>query len=204
MPVSSGHSIFLFKHYLSGNIIVMHYTDGLLTERLTTRFVTQADVPAWESFFADPINCTFINIFTGANTPMERAQQMVDFTIKRYNENRLGLQALIAKDTGALIGMCGLMAQEVNGQNEIEVGYHLLRKHWGKGYAMEAAKAFRDYGFTGNFADSIVSIIHPLNFLSKKVAQRNGMTLSETGARWREQEVDVFRITREQWLQQNG
>ena len=177
----------------------MTYTDGLETARLTTRFLQPADATVWESFFADPINCTFINVIDPTASKEERASLMVNLTIKRYQENRLGLQAHIEKQTGKLVGMCGLLAQDVNGTNETEIGYHLLRKHWGKGYASEAAQKFRDYGFEHHFSDSLVSIIHPLNFLSKKVALRNGMTLTEPGASFREHEVDIFRITRKEW-----
>ncbi len=179
----------------------MTYTDGIETPRLISRFLIPTDATPWTSFFTDPINCTFINIIDPSAPAVERAHIMIDFTLKRYQENRLGLQALIEKESGELIGMCGLLTQDVNGIPEVEVGYHLLRKYWGKGYALEAAQAFRDYGFNNNFAPSIVSIIHPLNFLSKKVALRNGMTLTETGASWRDHEVDIFRITRKEWEQ---
>jgi RimJ/RimL family protein N-acetyltransferase len=177
----------------------MLYADGLETARLTTRFLESQDAAVWESYFGDPINCTFVNVFYSAEAKEERASQMVNLTIKRYQENRLGLQALIEKQTGELIGMCGLLAQDVNGTNETEIGYHLLRKHWGKGYASEAAQKFRDYGFEHHFSDSLVSIIHPLNFLSKNVALRNGMTLTEPSASFRGHEVDIFRITRAEW-----
>ncbi len=176
----------------------MKYTDGLETTRLITRFVVPEDAALWIEYFDDPVNCTFI-----PNTNMlpneERAKEWIGYVLKRYAENRLGMQALIHKDTGELIGMCGLMIQEVSGSSETEVGYHLLRRHWGKGYASEAAQKFRDYGFENNMADSIVSIIHPLNFLSKNVAMRNGMSLSEKGGNWRGMEVDVFRITLPEW-----
>ncbi len=124
------------------------------------------------------------------------AAYVIDVTIKRYADNRLGLQALIDKQTGAFIGQCGILIQEVNGINEIEVGYHLLRKHWGKGYASEAAQMFRDYGFENKVADSLISIIHPLNFPSKNVALRNGMRMVARGIGFIGKQYDLFRITR--------
>src|ERR1035437_5592747 len=121
------------------------YKDGLKTPRLITRFLTEADVAVWVEYCKDPVAATFTPI--PDKTPTEMAQLWIDFTLKRYRENRLGMQALISKETSGFIGMSGLLVQEVNGKSEIEVAYHLLRKYLGKGYATEAAQKFRDYGF---------------------------------------------------------
>jgi [ribosomal protein S5]-alanine N-acetyltransferase len=181
----------------------MHYPDHLETPRLVTRFVTAADAAIWFEYCNDPVATTYTAI--PEKTPAEMAQYVIDLTLKRYAEGRLGLQALISKETGEFIGQCGLLVQEVNGKQEIEVGYHLLRRHWGKGYGTEAAQIFRDYGFEHNFADSIISLIHPQNLPSKRVAVRNGMRLAGTtdfkstihpGL---SRKHDVFRITRAEW-----
>lgn len=134
------------------------------------------------------------------NTPEDMARYWIDFTLKRYRENRYGLQALIDKESGAFLGMCGLILQEVNGKNEIEIGYHLLQRYWGNGYATEAAELFRDHAFHNNMTDSIVSIIHPENIPSQKVALRNGMRLVDNHADFRGKENFLFRITKEEWL----
>ena len=120
----------------------------------------------------------------------------------RYASYGTGLQGLIAKDTGELVGLCGVLRQDINGTIEFEIGYHLIRKYWGKGYATEAARRFRDYAFENNIAESLVSIIHPLNFLSQNVAMRNGMKLSEKGIIWRDSEYDIYRITKAEWKAQ--
>jgi RimJ/RimL family protein N-acetyltransferase len=187
----------------------MDYPDHLETPRLITRFLTKEDVGIWEDYCSDPVATRYTAL--PGKTPAEMAQAWIAFAMKRYAENRLGLQALISKETGEFIGQCGLLVQEVNGKREIEIGYHLLRKHWGKGYALEAAQMFRDYGFEHNFADSLISIIHPENVASQKVAMRNGMRLTEVGTEsttgfhaslgQHNQSNRVYRITREEWLQ---
>lgn len=174
------------------------YTDGLETARLHTRFIVPEDAGTWMEFVKDPINTTFFP--NEDKLPDEEwVNRWIGFSIQRYATNRYGLQALINKETGEFIGLCGLLLQELNGVNEVEVGYHILRKHWYKGYASEAAQLFRDYGFKSNAADNIISIIHPLNVQSKNVARKNGMTLSEQGTFFRGKEVDVFRINRSEW-----
>jgi RimJ/RimL family protein N-acetyltransferase len=87
----------------------------------------------------------------------------------------------------------------MDGRFEIEVGYHLLREHWGKGYATEAARVFRNYGFETTETPSIISIIHPDNLPSQRVAIRNGMTLWAKGQPWHNEVYDIYRITREEW-----
>lgn len=175
----------------------MRYTDGLQSPRLTTRFITQDDVKVWAEFCSDPA-CTRFTTPLG-NTPEEKAQFFIDRSMNRYEEGTYGLQALISKETGEFIGQCGLMLQNVDGVDEVEVGYHLLPRHWGKGYATEAAQMFRDYGFENNVAPSIISIIDPQNFPSKKVAERNGMTLVVLSALFRDGKYNIFRITRKEW-----
>ena len=150
------------------------YTDNLDTERLTTRFLTQGDRHLWAKFLGDK-EC--IEFFPKADfkTPSDRAEFWIDKQINRYKENRYGLQALINKSTGEFIGQCGLLLQDVDGVKELEVGYHIFKNHWGKGYASEAAKFFKDYGFKNKQAESIISIIHPDNVRSQNVAIKNGM-----------------------------
>ena len=176
----------------------MTYNDGLEAPRLVTRFLTQDDVVAWKEYCKDSVATKFTS-FSHKKTASEMAQYWIDLSLKRYSESRLGLQALLDKETGAFIGQCGLLLQEVNGILEIEVGYHLIRKYWGNGYATEAAQMFRNYGFENNVAESLVSIIHPFNEQSKKVALRNGMKLVETNAVFREREYHLFRITKKEW-----
>ncbi|OJW77326.1 MAG: hypothetical protein BGO69_18255 [Bacteroidetes bacterium 46-16] len=176
----------------------MNYVDSLKSANLVTRYVKETDAAMWLEYCNDPIATEFTNI--KGKSPEELAEVFIDFTLKRYEEHRGGLQALIEKETGAFVGMCGLFPQEVNGEEMIEVGYHLLRRYWGKGYATEAAQLFRDWGFENGVADTIVSIIHPDNHKSKKVAMRNGMRLIQEAAEFRGERCDLFGISREEWM----
>ena len=175
----------------------MLYHDQLETPRLTTRFVTEADIETWLEYTSDPIATTYTA--PPGKSPGEFAEMAMQLTLQRYAEGRLGLQALISKETGELIGKCGLLIQEVQGVNEVEVGYHLLRRHWGKGYATEAAQMFRDYAFRNKLAESVISIIHPQNQPSKNVALRNGMRLVADAVEFKGNYYNIFRITRDEW-----
>ena len=76
-----------------------------------------------------------------------------------------------------LIGDCGITRQEVDGEHFYEIGYHLRRDYWGQGFATEAACACRDWGFAHLKAERLISLIRPENLPSRRVAERNGMTI---------------------------
>jgi ribosomal-protein-alanine N-acetyltransferase len=84
---------------------------------------------------------------------------------------------MILNSPGELIGDCGLVRQSVDGVDEIEIGYHVRRDLWGQGYASEAARACRDYGFASFEVDRLVSLIRPENMASRRVAEKNGMSV---------------------------
>jgi RimJ/RimL family protein N-acetyltransferase len=170
------------------------YNDNLESKRLLTRKLTINDVDVWVKFFEDKDAVEFLpNI--GFPTTKDRAKHWIEKQLSRYSENRYGLQALIHKDTNEFIGQCGLLMQEVDGEQKVEVGYHIFKKYWGQGYAPEAAKLFIDYGFNTNQADSIISIINIGNTRSQKVALKNGLTkLKQT--KWSSLDVFIYQINK--------
>jgi ribosomal-protein-alanine N-acetyltransferase len=95
----------------------------------------------------------------------------------RYANDGYGLWAMILKSTRELIGDCGLVRQSVDAVDEIEIGYHMRRDLWNQGYASEAARACRDYGFANLKVDRLISLIRPENLASRRVAEKNGMTI---------------------------
>jgi len=70
-----------------------------------------------------------------------------------------------------LVGDCGLVIQEVDGIEELEVGYHFNRKYWGRGFATEAARACMDYAFERLGRRRVISMIRPDNAPSRRVAE---------------------------------
>lgn len=166
------------------------YEDNLQSERLSTRFLNKDDVKAWSNFLG---NKECIEFFPGKfKTAQEHAEFWIEKQLTRYKENKYGLQVLLDKKTGKFIGQCGLLLQNVDGKLELEVGYHIMREHWKKGYAIEAAKLFKEYGFKNKQADSIISIIHHQNFRSQNVAIKNGMH-KEKQTKWMDLDVFIFR-----------
>ena len=102
------------------------------------------------------------------------------------------------RETGTAIGYCGFFHQEVDSRPETEIGYRLHPDYWGKGFATEAARAVRDYGFTELKLERVISLIHPENAPSRRVTEKNGMIL-ETATTFKGFSTQVFSMSRERW-----
>ena len=107
----------------------------------------------------------------------EDAKQWVARNRRRYSEDGYGLFAVMLKDGVEVIGDCGIIKQNVEGETAMEVGYHFRRDQWGRGYATEAARACMGLAFDSFGADQVISLIRPENVRSRRVAERNGMKL---------------------------
>lgn len=94
----------------------------------------------------------------------------------RYQNDKIGLWAVILKETNEMIGQCGLTYQDTGSETVLEIGYLFRKAFWHRGYASEAAKACRKYAFDTLNAKRVYSIIRDSNKASQNVAKRNGMT----------------------------
>ena len=168
------------------------YRDGLESQRLGTRFLKPEDATSWQEFMNDPRATEF---FPASFFPEDIAPASfwIDSQLARYSSKRFGLQALVKKDTGEFVGQCGLLLQEVDGLQELEVGYHILPRYWGKGYAPEAAKLFIHHVFEQQLSDSVISIIDARNIKSQRVAEKNKLILDKK-TNWRSIEAFIYRI----------
>jgi len=93
------------------------------------------------------------------------------------------------------------LVQEVDGIQELEIGYTIIPAYWNQGYATEAARKCKEFAFENNFADSIISIIHVENIRSEMVARKNGMQLDKTTS-FKGFPVNIFRIRRSDFEKQ--
>ena len=99
----------------------------------------------------------------------------------------------VEQETAELIGYCGLFFMaNVNGREEVEIGYRLARPFWGQGYATEAATAVRDYAFDTLHLPRLIALIDPSNVASMGVAEKLGMV--------REAEVLLPGYTHPDWV----
>ena len=169
------------------------------TERLNFRILVDSDFDAWSALFQEPEAGQFLGM-GHLTTPREQCEEWFRRSYERYEKDLGGMNVLIDKSSGELVGQCGLLVQEVDGITELEIGYSVIPRFWGKGYATEAAQKCRDYAFSRNFTQSLISIIHLENIKSEKVARKNGMIPSKQ-TEFKGMPVNIYRILKEQWEQ---
>lgn len=147
----------------------------LETSRLILREFTLDDVDSLARVLSDPETMRFYP------APFDRGgvENWISRNIGRYAKDGFGLWAVVLKSSGEVIGDCGLTVQNVDGVDEVEIGYHTRRDLWGQGLATEAARACRDFGFARFSVDRLISIIRSENLASRRVAEKNGMTVAK-------------------------
>lgn len=142
------------------------------TERLILRHFHAFDGEAMERVFGD---AEVMRFGPGVQTP-RWVRDWLRGRMEDYRELGFGPWAVAAKDGREVIGYCGLFHfPDVAGRPEIELGYRLARPFWGRGYATEAARAARDYGFGVLCLPRLIALIDPQNVASIRVAEKVGM-----------------------------
>ena len=106
----------------------------------------------------------------------EEVKASLDKSILHYQKHGFSIGSVFEKETGAFIGRAGLFYLGYDDtQTEIEVGYILNKKFWGKGYATELAKAIIEWGFQHLPINKLIAVIHPENEKSRHVIKKTGM-----------------------------
>lgn len=108
--------------------------------------------------------------YPGTKSFAETAQWFGRLAFDSYAKNGFGLWAIVNKETGEVIGDCGITLQPTPNGREPEIGYHLWRDFWGRGFASEAARAALRFGMTTLQLSRIVSIVDERNIPSQRVA----------------------------------
>lgn len=153
------------------------------TERLVLKQFTVADAKGFYELNQDPE----VIRYTG-DAPFCSVAEAEAF-IRGYDHYECygyGRWSVFIRDTGEYIGFCGLNYRPA--VDEVDVGFRFLRRHWGKGYATEAARGSLLYGFNELVLDKIVARAMQENLASHRVLQKLGMRFEKTfeaeGAVW--------------------
>jgi RimJ/RimL family protein N-acetyltransferase len=151
----------------------------LETERLILRPMLETDLDALLLLFTDP------KVMAAFNHPpftREQMQRWLQRNLDHQNEYGYGLFSILLKETGELIGDCGL--EQMEDQGAAELGYDFRSEFWNQGYATEAACAVREYAFNILKLPRLISLIRVGNLPSRRVAEKVGMTLAEELTRY--------------------
>ena len=146
----------------------------LETQRLRLRPFRASDIDDYARLHADP---EVVRYLSSGQTPWDRARSWrhLAFLVGHWQLKGSGMWALEHKGNGAFLGMVGFAAPE--GWPGFELAWTLARREWGNGYATEAARAALAHAFSTLKMDRIISLIHPENQASIRVAERLGERL---------------------------
>jgi ribosomal-protein-alanine N-acetyltransferase len=145
----------------------------LETDRLIIRDWRLEDCDTAFSIYGDPEVMRFVG--TGqAYESLDQTRVSLRRIIARDTDKPLGFWAVEDKASGELVG--GGLLKYLPDHSEVEVGYHLGKKWWGKGLATEIACALVKYGFESQGLKKIVGVTYPENVASRKVLEKAGLT----------------------------
>ena len=146
------------------------YRIGPETERLQHRAFTVGDADALFALNSHPevMRLTGEPLLASLDAARRAIAAYPDFETVGY-----GRWACVLKETGAIIGFCGL--KRLPDLDEVDVGYRFLPKYWGRGLATEACIASLDFGFTTLQLERIIGLVAPENAASIRVLEKAGM-----------------------------
>lgn len=129
---------------------------------------------------------------------MDKTRSWINWNLENYSRYGFGLWAIILKETNQFIGDCGITMQNIHDDGNLfpEIGYHINKQFWCKGYASQAAKACLRYAFENMSFDEIFSYQKWTNIPSKKVAEKMGMSQREEYTDEKNTKTSVYSITR--------
>lgn len=146
------------------------------TDRLLLRELLFSDVDGLFELESNPN----VHLFVGNKpvTHIDECRAYIEFIHQQYKDFGTGRWAVILKETNEFIGWSGIkfITNEINNHKDFyEIGYRFIEKHWGKGYATEAGKAFIDYAFNEMKVDALYAYADAGNENSRKILEKLGL-----------------------------
>lgn len=146
------------------------------TERLLLRELVLSDVDGMFELDSNPN----VHLFVGKKPVkhIDESWAYIENIQQQYKDFGTGRWAVILKETNEFLGWSGIkfITNEINNHKDFyEIGYRFIEKHWGKGYATEAGKAFVDYAFNVLKADALYAYADPGNENSRRILEKLGL-----------------------------
>ena len=146
------------------------------TDRLLLRELLFSDVDGLFELESNPN----VHLFVGNKpvTHIDECRAYVEFIHQQYKDFGTGRWAVILKETNEFLGWSGIkfITNEINNYKDFyEIGYRFIEKHWGKGYATEAGKAFIDYAFNEMKVEALYAYADAGNENSRKILEKLGL-----------------------------
>lgn len=165
------------------------------TKRLLLREMNEADYDALYRVLAD----SDIMRHYPYTFDEKRVRNWIFRNMERYRIFGFGLWAVCRKETGEMIGDCGLSMQKIGGVIRPEIGYHIRADQQRKGYAGEAAIAVRDWTFENTPFLELYSYMTYSSEPSAKTAMVYGCRQVDEYADEENGLIRVFMISKDEW-----
>jgi [ribosomal protein S5]-alanine N-acetyltransferase len=151
----------------------MNHRDILLTSRLALRATTDADItPLHKQVFSDREVIRFV--FSGKQFSPDESANFVK-TRFNYDGADTGLATLVERASDAVIGFAGLISCEILEMDDLELGFVLAKRAWGKGYATEIGRAQMELGLGKLRRLRVLALVDIANEASIHVIEKLGM-----------------------------
>jgi RimJ/RimL family protein N-acetyltransferase len=152
------------------------------TERLRLRLPEPRDVDGLAEALGDE---EVVRYLSGVTRTRDETREVVDRMLRHWDRYGSGLFTIERREDGAVLGRVGFLVWDprtwvhglevdLDGPLETEIGWTLARRHWGHGYATEAAIAARDWALPELRPPRLISLIHAENVRSQRVAEKLG------------------------------
>lgn len=132
-------------------------------------------------------------IWVDDGLPLDRkgCEHWIHVTQENYALRGYGMSAILSRESGAVIGFCGLV--HPGGQVEPEIKYALLQSHWGQGIATEVVLGMLEYGAESFGLTEIIATVDAENLASRRVLEKAGML--QTNAYLEDDGAEVLVLT---------
>lgn len=162
-------------------------TPVLSSERIILRGWQDSDFHPYTTLVSDPVMMRFIG---GGAMSYKEARKEFDGMREQWIDRKIGIFVIADKTSDELLGFTGLFESPLI--DEPELSWSLSAKNHGKGYASEAAVLARNWAYREHNIGPLMSLVHPDNISSKRVAERLGASV-ESHTTWMGQPRLVYR-----------
>jgi RimJ/RimL family protein N-acetyltransferase len=143
----------------------------LETDRLRLREFTPDDLDDLAAMVGDEDQMRFY----GRPKTRDEAAAWIDRNLTLYAELGFGIWLIEAAGSSGFAGYCGIRPLALGARSETEIGWHIHKTCWNRGFATEAAVAVRDLAFGRYGVERLVALVPPAHSASRRVAGKIGM-----------------------------
>lgn len=143
----------------------------LETPRLILRTWTEEDASAAFRIWGDPRVMRYVDDGVPL-VDVEAARCVLGRAMVAQEHLGISLWPVLDKASGEIVGACGFHRHD--GGPALELAYHIVPDHWGRGLASEAARGCLRHAFEVLKAPRVVALIDPENTASRRVLEKLG------------------------------